>query len=110
MTMFHVGMKVVCVDAGPAERLGSIGNCWTGDEAPIEGKVYTVRRVFNDIEGALVVWLDEIKRSQRAIGLYGDQIGYSARRFRPVVERKTSISIFTEILDRANKRQSEKVG
>lgn len=87
MTAFHVGQKVVCID-------DSIG--LDGSAAPIEeGRIYTVRGV---TKGHSVRGED--------IGLLFKEIppmpafpqGYSHSRFRPVVERKTSIAIFHEIL------------
>jgi hypothetical protein len=88
---FQAGQKVVCVDAGFDNEPG---RRWLADP-PIEGQVYTVRRVllvdsYNGREQGVV--LDEIKN----LPTWG--YSYRATRFRPVVERKTDISIFTRML------------
>lgn len=82
---FRVGQKVVCVDDGP-HRSG-----WNphGD-APIKNKVYTVVGV-ETYRGLVGIHLREIRNGSHN-GLY------KAMRFRPAVERKTDISVFTEIL------------
>lgn len=94
---FRVGQKVVCVDSSPLD--GTLG--WMTDaDAPQEGAIYTVTgnatiRFRGKDHGA--VFLMEIKNSAHG-GLYG------AFRFRPVVERKTDISVFQKILDDANSK------
>lgn len=89
---FRIGQKVVCVDAsvhGP----DSIRLC--------KGAIYTVgdidpaRDRFDEI--GLIVCEIEMKRHN------GWSASFRASRFRPVVERKTDISIFTEILRKASK-------
>jgi hypothetical protein len=73
---FRVGQKVVCVDAGSWRHLKN-------------GTVYTVLATWaidDGDPGFLTV------DSQRGGGQY------RRRRFRPIVERKTDISIFTEML------------
>lgn len=85
---FHIGQKVVCVDArakcdcGCATRL-------------VTGQVYTVRAVFVLFgnEGIHVEETSPLKWTS----------GYASSRFRPVVEKKTDISVFTEILNRESK-------
>ncbi len=79
---FRVGQKVVCVDASPGFYAKSPCSLR-------EGEVYTIERIDDDpahLNGA---------------GLYvdGDRVcQWSCKRFRPVVERKTDISIFTKML------------
>jgi hypothetical protein len=75
---FRVGQKVVCVDAG----VGAI------DASPYltQGGVYTVSIVRVDSLGVLV------------LGLSGVAHQWRSSRFRPAVERKTDISIFTAML------------
>lgn len=77
---WHVGMKVVCVDArGCGPRL-------------VVGGIYTVRAM--DAEW---VYFEE----PSTFGIYGPNMaGYRYRRFRPVQERKSDISIFTAMLDK----------
>jgi hypothetical protein len=88
--LFRVGQKVVCVDASGRRP-------WWDDEAPIEGRVYTIARIFFDIDCEVLEFV-ELKRCQRSRGWHGCDIGYDARRFRPIVERKTDISVFTKML------------
>lgn len=83
---FHVGQKVVCVDARAIEPFtGAHG--MLGDLAL--GSIYSVASISRDGNG-VVLHLNEILRPSNK--------GYYAVRFRPVIERKTDISIFTAML------------
>jgi hypothetical protein len=86
---FRVGQKVVCVNTGPMRS--DRGNLLQTRRL-VEGGVYTITAVME------------------AGGIFGVQVleaepdgatnwGFIARRFRPVVERKTDISIFTAMLN-----------
>ena len=79
--MFHVGQKVVCVDA----------SSWYGEFGVFirEGEVYTVACIRAKRDGE-VVDLVELKSPINC--------GFYSYRFRPVVEYKTDISIFTDML------------
>jgi hypothetical protein len=77
---FRVGQKVVCVDAK------SGGGGWDKDDHPTEGAVYTIVRSFTWHDNEEVVWLLELRRSSRARRYHGDDVGYGAYRFRPVVD------------------------
>lgn len=100
--MFHVGQKVVCVDNGP----DCFGHAkWLDNDAPIVGHVYTIRRCFLDDDNHPIVWLDEIKRGPIARNIWGEAIGYHSIRFRPVIERKTDISVFTAMLAPTSNRE-----
>lgn len=78
---FRVGQKVVCVDASdaPMLRLNSI---------------YTVVGILSD------PWGEGLQVNETSPAAYGDDwwTGFRAERFRPIVERKTGISIFTKML------------
>lgn len=79
---FRVGQKVVCVDAS---------NCTLVEE----GRIYTV----TDVGPFLEVDCPPSSRGCRR---------YFPRRFRPLVERKTDIAIFNEILRKVSgKRRVE---
>lgn len=97
---FHVGQKVVCVDAS-----NTPGARWHGGEAPAEGHVYTVMGVRVSRKGVQVLQLREIERCEAVKAWVarniGEFAGYDARRFRPVVERKTDISVFKAMLNPA---------
>lgn len=91
--MFRVGQKVVCVDA-------------SGAASPfiIKGGIYTIagfdaRRASNsDRPGLFLAEVDSTDRGR----YYGS---FLANRFRPVVERKTDISIFKAMLNPSNLRE-----
>jgi hypothetical protein len=91
--MFHVGQKVVCVDATPNPGW-SVGTLQ-------KGAVYTIRWIgfyAHPLHHGIHVRLQEIIRP------CGDDSGkkdtpYRVGRFRPLDERKTDISIFTAMLD-----------
>ena len=94
--MFYVGQKVVCVkdDALPFSR----------SDLPIAvkaGSIYTIRNIDDEsaaIDGIPGLWLQEIVHPPKMTWLGVREVSYCASRFRPVVERKTDISIFTEML------------
>lgn len=81
--MFYVGQKVVCVDV-------SVGAAGLPVRTISLGDIYTVTgcRKFGSTEA---IWVAEAKPEYEEWGFY-------AYRFRPVVERKTDISIFTDML------------
>jgi hypothetical protein len=89
--MFNIGQKVVCINV--CERPGTT---WRED-IPVKGTIYTIEAFDHDEEFGLGLILLEIKNS--SLWNYS----FVARRFRPVVERSTDISIFTEMLIPASK-------
>lgn len=90
--MFRVGQKVVCVDAETWD-----GGHFDAEQPLVVGRVYTVASVGRTHFGDHGISLVENRR--RIFPFFG------ARRFRPVVERKTDISIFHEIARKATKRK-----
>jgi hypothetical protein len=81
--MFRVGQKVVCVDDSYFE------------DQITKGKIYQVHSIaiaYGD------VWI-------RLCEVYPENDGYRRRRFRPIVERKTDISIFKSMLTSAGKKE-----
>lgn len=91
--MFQVGQKVVCVDdACPA------GRRWNENPPLCRGLIYTIGRILIDDDGDLIVHLIELPRSKRSRLQWGNLVGFAARRFRPLIEHKTDISIFTRML------------
>jgi hypothetical protein len=92
---FRAGQKVVCVRTWHNSR-------GYGDEVgPVEGEVYTIRGV-GDLHpcypGGCDVWLVEIKNPVRYYPAGNYEPSFCHSRFRPIVERKTDISIFTKML------------
>ncbi len=100
--MFHVGMKVVCVN----DSLGNLPDTYKGVtimhtlDGLKKGSIYTVREVGlkSWIDAAPAIKLIEIIRG---IGPLGES-PYWAHRFKPLEERKTDISIFKKLLNPAN--------
>lgn len=94
---FYVGQKVVCVD----DSKWSYGGPW---DYPRKGSVYTVDGSAKHWSGGHGILIREIKN------VYcGKPQPFLASRFRPVVEKKTDISIFTALLNPANHKQLEGV-
>lgn len=87
---FRVGQKVVCVDDGPS-ILGRLTGLVTG-------AVYTVTAV------GLTHPIDAQRLPCIEIAERDSPNAFWAHRFRPIVERKTDISIFTAMLDKTPER------
>ena len=84
--MFYVGQKVVCIDDSDS----------TGPVPVQRGKIYTIANPFiGNRLGKPCVTLIEFPFHK---GMWKD-------RFRPVVERKTDISIFIEMLNPAQVKE-----
>jgi hypothetical protein len=106
--MFYVGQKVVCVDASPAD-----------DGTPVtirHGDTYTISgfdQVPNFLGGhGVYLWEAE---AHDHFGVIGGELwfiggAFRASRFRPVVERKTSIEIFERMLTPNRQRERAEVG
>lgn len=75
MQPFTVGQRVICVDA----RLPA--NPWHRQNPLILRKIYVVQHLFI-----------------KCIDIDGSGRGWQNWRFRPIVDRKTDISIFTKML------------
>ena len=92
---FHVGQKVVCVDDGPGQLRGT--RVW---ERPIvNGQIYTIRWVgIAPYYNRLGVRLVGVDRGPDKFNREWDDMPLNAHRFRPLIERKTDISIFTAML------------
>lgn len=92
---FHVGQKVICINADPK---AFIKETWWNDPTFCLEKdaIYTIRQIIPDHQHfnkkATAIRVYEIDRS----------MPFWAERFRPLVERKTDISVFEKLLDPAN--------
>jgi hypothetical protein len=73
---FHIGQKIVCVDASPP------ANPWHRAHPLILNKIYIVQ----SLEGPFCIGIDSSGRA------------WQNWRFRPLVERKTDITIFEQLL------------
>jgi len=75
---FQVGQKIVCVDASlPA-------NPWHRANPLVKDRIYVVR--------------DSLRCNCGCVDIDGSGRGWQPFRFRPLIERKTDISIFTKML------------
>lgn len=91
---FHVGQKVVCVD-------DDFSNCGRLPlNLPRKGGIYTLRDPFSADGWTWWRLVEVVNAPANPLnGQYGVQEpGFVPRRFRPIVERKTDISIFTAML------------
>lgn len=107
--MFRVGQKVICVDVGPTPGLGNVSE----EAGPLleEGRIYIVRWVGENPYEPWRVYgtclrVEGIERRQDKDPDWSD-FPFRATRFRPIVERKTDISIFTEMLTPTPQRVRE---
>lgn len=103
--MFKVGQKVVCVDDGDGGGNKWANGRWLPGETPIVGEVYTIKMMWIDRDSNnLIFEFFELSRP-KASEEWGHKVGFGAWRFRPVVERKTDISIFTAMLNPAKAKE-----
>jgi hypothetical protein len=80
---FHVGQKVVCVDDTDQPAAPYV----------VRGRIYTISDMHEPRDG-LGLYLEEVPCVET-----DDYWGsFKAERFRPIIERKTDISIFTAML------------
>lgn len=101
---FRVGQKVVCVDISPMTHRKT--KAPASDYLSV-GAIYTIRWVGDapfeaDKHLGPYLKLAEIIRDDDKNPEYSDY-PFIASRFRPIVERKTDITVFTEILRKATK-------
>jgi hypothetical protein len=88
---FRVGQKVTLKEDGEwPDRLA-------GEIYPDFGVVYTVRAIEPDDEGGALL-LNEIRNEPRDYEEAFGEATFDCDEFRPVVERKTDISIFEKML------------
>lgn len=99
---WKVGDKVVCIDANLYDDGYDPKTMYLyGDLDGLEkDKIYTIREFYIDsYDLEICICLDEIHRELDEV-LWRES-GYLVRRFRKVQKRKTDISIFTEMLNKA---------
>lgn len=95
---FYVGQKVEFV--GPS--LEGYGFGW--EIMPKIGGVYTIREIVSSALGHQGFKLVEIVNRPAQYRQRHDECNFIATRFRPIVERKTDISIFTDMLNPSDER------
>lgn len=98
---FRVGQKVVCI-SGPISNDGGYGD----EKQPEIGRVYTIR-CMETWDGILCVSLVEIINPIHSYLQAVGELVFVASRFRPVVSRKTDISIFKRMLTPSQKELAQ---
>lgn len=90
----RVGAKVVCVDdAGGPDK-------WTEGDGPARGCIYTIVRALVADDGLVDIHLAEIRRGPLARARWGNDVGYSVHRFRPLITQQDDIEAhFRALLD-----------
>lgn len=94
---FRVGQKVVCIDEPRASQKAM----WPNSNWPSKANVYTIRAI-NVWPDNTLLRLEEVDNRHLEGVLSSIEPGFPAKHFRPVVERKTDITVFTEILREAS--------
>lgn len=101
---FRVGQKVVCINDTPRPK-GVVFVCAVGLLAVptgnmgglTKGRVYTVKSIHHHPVTTCLFLCEIPPRS-------ANDFGFRPDRFRPIVERKTDISIFTSMLHKKKER------
>lgn len=89
---FRVGQKVVCWNADWPKA------SYYGEEVlPQKDEVYTIRELL-EIAGRTLLRVNEIRNPVMDYNFGKYECAFHISRFRPIVERKTDISIFTKML------------
>ncbi len=96
--MFYIGQKVVCIDAN-GDHPDHPGTIWMAGEELVQDSIYTIKSIHNDAADNPVFHLYEISRHHHLLTHWGPTTGYGRWRFRPLLKKKTDISIFTDMLN-----------
>lgn len=102
--MLHIGQKMVCIGGEGTPKPPGWWDEWAaewGVTRPTRGEVYTVRDIKARKKGGFRIRLVEIVNPPVLMrGAPQQEPWFWAEMFRPVVEKKTNISAFEEILKR----------
>ena len=93
--MFHVGQKVICVN----QRWATIDK-----RRPEKGCIYTIREIYTNGKDVGFRFFEITNPPRQHADGFAESAWHS-RFFRPVIERKTDISIFQRMLVPAGKRK-----
>lgn len=96
---FYVGQEVVCINVEDNAFVlpGVVYDLTEGVSHYLElNMIYVIRDIFLNHHGQVVVLLEGIKRGYH--GPDNMEMGFDIRRFRPLVKKKTDISVFTNLL------------
>lgn len=94
---FRVGQKVVCIGSNENPKLSDAAD--KAHRKPDINQIYTIRSMFAWKHLVLVRLYEVDNRHLMPIMGVSVEPGYDSRGFRPLVERKTDISIFTRMLN-----------
>jgi hypothetical protein len=107
MKNWFIGQEIVCLDDFLAEKnyYSWFGKIYEGIIYPEKDKIYTIRSI-SDFKNRICFHVKEIKNID--MDFYGGfhEVFFEDKHFAPLVKQKTDISIFTEILNKANKQKS----
>lgn len=98
---FRVGQKVVRIGDGSFRANPKAAAA--GYSAPVIGDVVTIRAINAWRDKTILTFEEHDNRHLLKVGCYPFEPGFCSTAFRPIVERKTDISVFTEILRKATK-------
>lgn len=101
---FRVGQKVIRVgNASPGAVKIPAGY---GHTYPRKGEIVTIKTINHWPLWTLLTFVEH--DNSHLIQLFGSQFepGFEAKAFRPLVERKTSIEIFTRMLNPSKERET----
>lgn len=102
---FTVGQKVVCVRSWYDEQL--LSAAVLGITLPVKRGVYTIRSVDRFSPDAVHVRLHEIHNPKLEYSDFGCiEQAFCSTSFRPLVERKTDISVFKAMLNPSKEQVS----
>jgi hypothetical protein len=105
MTALRIGQRVVCI------KDNWIG-MHDGEVAPCKDAIYTVREIIPSLRFPedFYLRLNEIKNPPlHPLCPHGPECAFNAQAFRPIIERKTDISVFLAMLVPAKQRKPEEI-
>lgn len=102
---FRIGQRVVCINGVFIDK-----RWYHCETQPREGEIYTIRgfppqNYMTPPDTEPLYYLEEIVNTPVLWESGVFELAWPHRRFRPLVERKTDISIFTKMLDTAKTPQ-----
>ena len=94
---FYPSQKVVCIEDGVLTN--DPASYWMPGEEIYKFEIYTIRR-YHEHSGRPTVWLEEVRRSDVAVSVFGPDVGYGAMRFRPLVSQNIEIPAYGKIKEK----------
>jgi hypothetical protein len=100
----RINQKVICIKGGPCDA--EIDNPWIARRFvfPRKSDLLTIRSIETSDRGTYLRF-HEIKNQPFAFEDGFGEMEFNADHFRPIVDRKTDISTFTNILDDVNSKE-----